>query len=170
MQGYHGVVGVALGLAALAGCVEAREEAPARAEEFGEPAPCGPGGECPPGHVCAPADDDCDEEEGGCPGGCQWAGCAGLFGVSCPDGQVCVDDPGDECEPLRGGADCLGLCVAPPDPRPRPRPLRPAPSRCADPARSYVSHDLEMCAQVLFVCEPDWLPFYDACGCGCVQT
>ena len=36
--------------------------------------------------------------------------CGGFAGLACPDGQVCVDDPSDDCDPLNGGADCLGFC------------------------------------------------------------
>lgn len=36
--------------------------------------------------------------------------CGGLAGAACPDGSVCVDDPGDSCDPASGGADCTGVC------------------------------------------------------------
>lgn len=36
--------------------------------------------------------------------------CGGIAGIPCPDAQVCVDDPGDDCDPTRGGADCPGIC------------------------------------------------------------
>ncbi|MGB0128831.1 MAG: Kazal-type serine protease inhibitor family protein [Rhodocyclaceae bacterium] len=36
--------------------------------------------------------------------------CGGIAGLKCPEGQVCVDDPGDTCDPKQGGADCAGLC------------------------------------------------------------
>lgn len=40
--------------------------------------------------------------------------CGGFAGFECEvEGQVCEDDPRDGCEPLRGGADCAGLCVWP---------------------------------------------------------
>lgn len=42
--------------------------------------------------------------------------CGGFGGLECPDGQVCVDDPNDNCDP-KYGADCGGLCVLP-DPEP----------------------------------------------------
>lgn len=38
--------------------------------------------------------------------------CGGIAGIRCPEGKTCVDDPGDECDPKRGGADCPGLCDA----------------------------------------------------------
>jgi hypothetical protein len=41
--------------------------------------------------------------------------CGGFAGFKCRDvGAKCVDDPSDDCDPKRGGADCSGLCVVPP--------------------------------------------------------
>jgi hypothetical protein len=37
--------------------------------------------------------------------------CGGIAGLPCPAGYVCVDDPGDECDPATGGADCPGICI-----------------------------------------------------------
>jgi hypothetical protein len=37
--------------------------------------------------------------------------CGGIAGIPCPEGFICVDDPGDDCDPKRGGADCGGICV-----------------------------------------------------------
>ena len=37
--------------------------------------------------------------------------CGGVAGLPCAPGLICVDDPNDECDPLRGGADCAGICV-----------------------------------------------------------
>ena len=37
--------------------------------------------------------------------------CGGLAAVPCPAGYICVDDPRDDCDPQRGGADCPGICV-----------------------------------------------------------
>jgi hypothetical protein len=37
--------------------------------------------------------------------------CGGIAGLPCPDGYICVDGPGDECDPATGGADCIGICV-----------------------------------------------------------
>ena len=42
--------------------------------------------------------------------------CGGFGGLECPDGQVCVDDPNDDCDP-KDAADCGGICV-PPEPAP----------------------------------------------------
>ncbi|KAH7073298.1 hypothetical protein FB567DRAFT_597612 [Paraphoma chrysanthemicola] len=40
--------------------------------------------------------------------------CGGFAGFPCEEkGQVCHDDPRDECDPKTGGADCGGLCVTP---------------------------------------------------------
>ena len=36
--------------------------------------------------------------------------CGGFAGIPCPDGYVCVDVPGDGCDPRHGGADCAGYC------------------------------------------------------------
>ena len=36
--------------------------------------------------------------------------CGGIAGIKCPDDQICVDDPGDACDPAKGGADCPGIC------------------------------------------------------------
>ena len=37
--------------------------------------------------------------------------CAGIAQFPCPQGLACVDDPRDDCDPTRGGADCGGVCV-----------------------------------------------------------
>ena len=37
--------------------------------------------------------------------------CGGIAGIACPDGQTCVDNPDDDCDPNAGGADCGGICV-----------------------------------------------------------
>lgn len=36
--------------------------------------------------------------------------CGGITGTPCPGGQACVDDPSDNCDPTKGGADCPGIC------------------------------------------------------------
>lgn len=38
--------------------------------------------------------------------------CGGLKGTPCPKGWFCVDDPDDKCDPTKGGADCIGVCVS----------------------------------------------------------
>ncbi|CAF3449490.1 hypothetical protein SNK03_002421 [Fusarium graminearum] len=37
--------------------------------------------------------------------------CGGFAGLSCPKGLYCYDDPKDECDPKKGGADCPGICL-----------------------------------------------------------
>lgn len=40
--------------------------------------------------------------------------CGGIAGLQCPSPkQKCVDDPRDNCDPKRGGADCIGICRGP---------------------------------------------------------
>jgi hypothetical protein len=36
--------------------------------------------------------------------------CGGFAGFGCPGAGECVDDPRDDCDPSRGGADCGGVC------------------------------------------------------------
>lgn len=36
--------------------------------------------------------------------------CGGIANIQCPEGQTCVDDPKDDCDPKKGGADCSGIC------------------------------------------------------------
>lgn len=36
--------------------------------------------------------------------------CGGIAGIPCPEGQTCVDNPADDCDPGQGGADCPGIC------------------------------------------------------------
>jgi hypothetical protein len=43
--------------------------------------------------------------------------CGGIAGFQCPAGKTCVDDPADDCDPARGGADCSGVCVSSPQAR-----------------------------------------------------
>jgi hypothetical protein len=38
--------------------------------------------------------------------------CGGIAGIPCSQGKTCVDDPADDCDPRRGGADCPGICEA----------------------------------------------------------
>ena len=44
--------------------------------------------------------------------------CGGILGSTCSDGEVCIDDPTDSCDPTNGGADCTGTCGIKPKPRP----------------------------------------------------
>jgi hypothetical protein len=43
--------------------------------------------------------------------------CGGFPGFPCPPGLTCIDDPGDDCDPLQGGADCAGKCVRQEEPQ-----------------------------------------------------
>ena len=43
-------------------------------------------------------------------GECMRMQCGGFAGIQCPEGMICVDDPTDNCDPNRGGADCIGVC------------------------------------------------------------
>jgi hypothetical protein len=50
---------------------------------------------------------------GGVPGGDDAGSsvfCGGIAGIPCPGGGRCVDDPSDNCDPTKGGADCGGVC------------------------------------------------------------
>ncbi|MEY2935101.1 MAG: hypothetical protein RL033_5850, partial [Pseudomonadota bacterium] len=39
--------------------------------------------------------------------------CGGFGGFACPGSGLCVDAPGDGCDPDNGGADCGGVCTCP---------------------------------------------------------
>ncbi|KAF2101797.1 hypothetical protein NA57DRAFT_35466, partial [Rhizodiscina lignyota] len=90
--------------------------------------PCGYGYTC----VDNPSD-DCNPKKGGadCPGICtptksttltarattsanpesENKSCGGLLGKQCDAGYDCLDDPSDDCDPSKGGADCIGICT-----------------------------------------------------------
>nr|WP_280523874.1 hypothetical protein [Nitrosomonas aestuarii] len=38
--------------------------------------------------------------------------CGGIAAIPCPDEEICIDDPSDDCDPKHGGADCSGICIA----------------------------------------------------------
>jgi len=35
----------------------------------------------------------------------------GYFGIPCPEGLICVEDPADGCDPELGAVDCNRVCV-----------------------------------------------------------
>ncbi|KAK0664825.1 hypothetical protein DIS24_g163 [Lasiodiplodia hormozganensis] len=91
-----------------------------------EPAPTtlqcgGPANEtCPSGFTCVrDLDATAESPTGGCGPACGELGvcivperCGGFAGFPCSEpGRTCVDDPDDGCDPLSGGADCMGICV-----------------------------------------------------------
>jgi hypothetical protein len=87
--------------------------------------------------------------------------CGGIGGLQCPTGQTCVDDPSDTCDPMTGGADCMGMCV------------KSEVKNCdfaADPNKTYIGQSKEACATMKFVCEEGKQYFADDCGCGCMIT
>ena len=60
---------------------------------------------CPAGQVCIAL-----------PKGCQEICvvprmCGGIAAIDCDDGFRCIDNPLDNCDPLKGGADCGGICI-----------------------------------------------------------
>lgn len=83
--------------------------------------------------------------------------CGGFAGFACPDGQICVDDPSDSCDPESGGADCIGVCRNEPG------------GRQCDHGRgvTYVSRSTAECAAIRFLCAEGSEPFFNECGCGC---
>lgn len=70
-------------------------------------------------------------------GECERGGelCGGIPGFPCPDGQACIDDPSDDCDPAMGGADCGGVCV----------------DSCGD---AICAIGLECCNRVMGICTP----------------
>ena len=82
---------------------------------------------CPMGEHCEDdPSDDCNALSGGadCIGICvadstepspgmepTGETCGGFAGRQCPMGDRCIDDPNDDCHPMSGGADCIGICV-----------------------------------------------------------
>jgi hypothetical protein len=72
---------------------------------------------CPAGQACI-AD---PLKPGSCGPACDQPGicientmCGGIAGFLCEkQGQICVDDPRDDCDPNEGGSDCAGVCVWP---------------------------------------------------------
>jgi hypothetical protein len=79
--------------------------------------------QCAKGYTCVDdPTDDCNWQQGADCGGICVAGtappppaaqCGGFGNIPCDQGLTCVDDPSDDCDPANGGADCIGICVAP---------------------------------------------------------
>jgi hypothetical protein len=87
--------------------------------------------------------------------------CAGFAGLACPADLRCVDDPGDSCDPKRGGADCGGICVS-------DNPVCTA--RYTDPGRRYLAYSEASCSRIRFACMAGEEAFFEPCGCGCKKT
>ncbi|QRN94714.1 hypothetical protein JRI60_37195 [Archangium violaceum] len=86
--------------------------------------------------------------------------CGGFPGTPCPKNQLCVDDPSDDCDPDKGGADCIGICV-------KKSECKSPVCDYKNPLKQYVSKSPERCATIRFICAPGFQPFFDDCGCGC---
>lgn len=37
--------------------------------------------------------------------------CGGIANIQCPEDKYCYDNPWDSCDPMKGGADCSGICI-----------------------------------------------------------
>jgi hypothetical protein len=85
--------------------------------------------------------------------------CGGIAGTPCPEGNVCVDDPRDDCDPKQGGADCGGIC------------RKAKERRCtgSEPGLIYKSRDPSLCPTLPFTCGKDTTLFSNGCGCGCQE-
>lgn len=92
--------------------------------------------------------------------------CGGFAGLTCPDGQTCVDDPSDDCDPDNGGADCVGMCVNG-NPGGGKRGGSNSCNHHDDPSKAYIGTSLEECAVIHFICSEGSHYFADDCGCGC---
>jgi hypothetical protein len=79
-------------------------------------------GSCPGGYSCQGistlrSDGTYDRHGMCCPtSSCEGAGqpCGGIAARLCPQGSTCLDDPTDNCNPLKGGVDCAGICTCNP--------------------------------------------------------
>jgi len=66
--------------------------------------PCGEQQVCVPGTTKdSPRIGVCVTPSGTC-GGLIGRGCEGTY-------EKCIDDPRDDCDPAKGGSDCIGVCV-----------------------------------------------------------
>jgi hypothetical protein len=94
--------------------------------------------------------------------------CGGFGGLQCSDGMTCVDDPSDSCDPMQGGADCMGRCVEDKDLEGGGKN-----EKCDfvdTPHKNYVGQSPDACATMKFACEAGKEYFADDCGCGCVMS
>ena len=71
---------------------------------------------CPIGSSCIPNPGIHCQPLQPCPGHCSvpiyGEKCGGILGTPCEtSGEICVDDPRDDCDPKKGGDDCIGVCV-----------------------------------------------------------
>ncbi|HEX5748652.1 MAG TPA: hypothetical protein VFZ09_20600 [Archangium sp.] len=100
---------------------------------------------------------DAGQEAGLQAGEVQGDFCGGIAGIPCAEGYACVDDPRDDCDPDRGGADCGGIC----------RRMNPVACTGHERGMKYVSRDPAQCAAIRFTCKEGFAPFFNECGCGC---
>jgi hypothetical protein len=73
--------------------------------------------------------------------------CGGIAGIACGPNEVCVDDPSDNCDPSKGGADCDGIC----QPKPTGTPCGPntcgAGKVCCNALAGICTNPGEVCIQ-----------------------
>ncbi|PKS10958.1 hypothetical protein jhhlp_002717 [Lomentospora prolificans] len=98
LDGYASMTTSALPVPSYQPCGGDRKEGPLQCEE---------------GYVCVD-----DPRVEGCGMACDRPGvcvekkpCGGYFGLPCPAGLICVEDPSDGCDPAQGAVDCNGVCV-----------------------------------------------------------
>jgi hypothetical protein len=111
--------------------------------------------------------------------------CGGFGGLQCPDGMTCVDDPSDSCDPMKGGADCMGSCIKGSDveyedddqsgmgDHGHQGDQDVGAKQCnfaADPNKNYIGKSPDACATMKFACDAGQEYFSDECGCGCVTS
>jgi hypothetical protein len=74
----------------------------------------------PPCHELSECRDDPRTWNGNCGLACDKPGicipvnqpqCNGFLGTECPSGMECFDILEDDCDPLNGGSDCMGVCL-----------------------------------------------------------
>jgi eight-cysteine-cluster-containing protein len=90
--------------------------------------------------------------------------CGGFAGIPCPAGEICIDDPTDDCDPAAGGADCGGICV------PQACPDADFDGRCdGEDAECNADGSLLMCRRAPPICPRGTVPevregcYTDAC-------